>query len=306
MYRLLFQQLLRPSRMITHPNNGLFSGIIREFSIRKLKQQISKKSQGPPRYPNYAPIEPMATRIPALKIATADSNYQMTPGFKQSLVAFGARIGANFSDPTLLLKALNFQKEKNLNFSANSELIKNGDKILREETEKFLKSKYPNLADKYFERVLDLYVGQHSLSQLGVFLGLHFVIHGAGTETNDELLSKGILALIGAFQKDKGTDGCLEWVNNYILTRDIDATSVVQTAHPKRELSQLLKSKNLPTPTSRIINQTGRYSNASMYVVGVFSGTQMLHQGHGKSIKEAENLAARNAIVSLKFGNKYI
>jgi len=49
-------------------------------------------------------------------------------------------------------------------------------------------------------------------------------------------------------------------------------------------------------PISRLLKETGRFSNSPVFVVGIYSGADELGQGFGSSLKMAEFRAAEDAL----------
>lgn len=65
---------------------------------------------------------------------------------------------------------------------------------------------------------------------------------------------------------------------------------------PAREVTSLCERLRIPLPISRLIAESARYSNAAVFVVGVYSGREKLGEGQGQSIKEAKARANINAL----------
>jgi len=55
----------------------------------------------------------------------------------------------------------------------------------------------------------------------------------------------------------------------------------------------------MPEPDYRLLHETGRLSNTSIYVVGVYAGTEKLAEAHGPSILVAQERAAIEALRAL-------
>lgn len=72
---------------------------------------------------------------------------------------------------------------------------------------------------------------------------------------------------------------------------------LVRYADAKKMLSALLRRQNRERPISRLLSETGRLSHTPLFVVGVFSGHEQLGEGHASSLKLAERLAAKDAIL---------
>ena len=77
------------------------------------------------------------------------------------------------------------------------------------------------------------------------------------------------------------------FINNHILSRQIDIESLFQFKESGKLLSKILKSNNLQPPVVKLISETGRLSSTPVYVVGCFSGENLLSTAEGCSLREA-------------------
>ena len=66
--------------------------------------------------------------------------------------------------------------------------------------------------------------------------------------------------------------------------------------NPARELARLCARENFEAPVGRLMSETGRYSRNAVFVVGIYSGTNLMGEGHGGSLDEAKTRAAVNAL----------
>jgi len=65
---------------------------------------------------------------------------------------------------------------------------------------------------------------------------------------------------------------------------------------PKVDLSETVAKFGREKPISRLLKETGRFSNSPVFVVGVYSGTEQLGEGFGSSLRMAEYRAAEDAL----------
>lgn len=65
------------------------------------------------------------------------------------------------------------------------------------------------------------------------------------------------------------------------------------------KLCYAMQKFNMPEPDYRLLHETGRLSNNSIYVVGVYSGTEKLAEAHGPSMLVAQERAAIEALRTL-------
>jgi large subunit ribosomal protein L44 len=65
---------------------------------------------------------------------------------------------------------------------------------------------------------------------------------------------------------------------------------------PKRALMETVTKFGRERPKSRLLKETGRFSNSPIFVVGIYSGADKLGEGFGSSLKMAEYRAAEDAL----------
>jgi len=71
---------------------------------------------------------------------------------------------------------------------------------------------------------------------------------------------------------------------------------MLKFVEPKRALLEMVKKYDREPPKSRLLKETGRYSNSPVFVVGIFSGQDQIGEGFGSSLKMAEFRAAEDAL----------
>lgn len=57
---------------------------------------------------------------------------------------------------------------------------------------------------------------------------------------------------------------------------------------PKKALKELVAKYNREPPKSRLLKETGRFSNTPVFVVGIYSGAEQIGEAFGSSLKMAE------------------
>lgn len=80
------------------------------------------------------------------------------------------------------------------------------------------------------------------------------------------------------------------------LSRTADIPGLLKFSNPKYTLSSTLARHSFPSPTTRILAETGRLSIAPVFVLGVYSGTLKLGEGYGSSLAMAEYRACEDAL----------
>ncbi|KAK9458360.1 ribonuclease III domain-containing protein [Dipodascopsis uninucleata] len=114
----------------------------------------------------------------------------------------------------------------------------------------------------------------------------------------NDAMSDFVRSVIGGIHVHEGRDACKLFIEEHIMSRYVNISRLFRFVQPTRELSRLCWRENLQPPVSRMISETGRQSRSPVYIVGVYSGSNLLGSGEGASIKEAETRAAINALKS--------
>ncbi|KAK9316630.1 hypothetical protein V1524DRAFT_377024 [Lipomyces starkeyi] len=117
-----------------------------------------------------------------------------------------------------------------------------------------------------------------------------------GFQRYSDAMSSFVKAVVGGVYIHDGESAAKKFIRDHILSRKVDIGSLFKIVQPTRELSRLCAREKLAPPISRMIAETGRLSRGPMFVVGVYSGSNVLGTGEGTSIKEAETGAAINAL----------
>ncbi|KAK7208018.1 60S ribosomal protein L3 [Myxozyma melibiosi] len=109
-------------------------------------------------------------------------------------------------------------------------------------------------------------------------------------------MSDFVRSIIGGLYLHSGREAAKLFIFNHILSRKLDISKLFRFEQPTRELSRLCAREKLAQPISRMIAETGRSSMGAVYIVGVYSGSNLLGSGEGRSISEAETRAAIHAL----------
>ncbi|KAK9451039.1 mitochondrial 54S ribosomal protein mL44 [Limtongia smithiae] len=113
-----------------------------------------------------------------------------------------------------------------------------------------------------------------------------------------EAMSSFVRAVVGGIHLHEGRNAAHAFIVAHILSRKLDTATLFRIAQPTRELARLCARENFAPPVSRMIAETGRLSEGPVFVVGVYSGSNVLGTGEGASVREAETRAAINALKS--------
>ncbi|GAW08162.1 60s ribosomal protein l3 [Lentinula edodes] len=98
--------------------------------------------------------------------------------------------------------------------------------------------------------------------------------------------------------QEMGATPLLRWHRSVRASfREVDLRGMIKFLDPKKALLEMVKKFQRELPKSRLLKETGRYSNSPVFVVGIFSGEDQLGEGFGSSLKMAEYRAAEDALL---------
>ncbi|MGC4108170.1 MAG: ribonuclease III [Thermomicrobiales bacterium] len=114
----------------------------------------------------------------------------------------------------------------------------------------------------------------------------------------DRMLAGGFEALVGAIALDRGRDVAERFVRAY-LERDLDAILASETlSNPKGILQEVMQERFGDPPTYETIAEEGP-DHARQFTVAVVLEERQIGVGKGRSKREAQQEAARQALVTL-------
>ena len=211
-------------------------------------------------------------------------------------------IGYRFKDPQLLKEALShksFASESKTGIY-NERLEFLGDSILAAVVAHQLYVDYPLENEGSLSKKKSQLVSRPSLAHWAaeLDLGSHLFL-GVGEETSggrsrQSLLANALEALIGAIYLDGGYAASARFIREWCMGRH---GSLEETDYKSR-LQEVLQKKYKVPPTYELAHSAGPDHDKTFQVV-VHLGKKVLGRGSGKSKKEAEQAAARNALESM-------
>lgn len=101
-----------------------------------------------------------------------------------------------------------------------------------------------------------------------------------------------VRAVFGAIYLHAGRAATKQFYNDHITSRQVDMASLFQIKNPTRDLSRLCAREGFQAPVAKILSETGRKSRTPVFVVGIYSGSDLLGEGAGASLDEARTRAA--------------
>eukprot|EP01089_Gocevia_fonbrunei_P017042 TRINITY_DN5433_c0_g1_i1.p1 TRINITY_DN5433_c0_g1~~TRINITY_DN5433_c0_g1_i1.p1 ORF type:complete len:327 (+),score=69.68 TRINITY_DN5433_c0_g1_i1:34-981(+) len=222
--------------------------------------------------------------------------------FEEKVDAFIARTGIQFQNRQLVVNALTHTSwdKTDLKLFTNQALEFFGDRLLGFALSNYFmrKSEYTN--GRIIPVVTALSTNDH-LFDVGSGLGLQDVVRFRGDKADDRwkksVVAGAVEALLGAIYLDAGDNAAMDFITRFILPERVkDFEVYARKKNARKTLQFLLERKGDAEPQYKILEESGRLSHSSVFVVGVFVNGKQLGHGTARSIKEASNIAAQQAL----------
>jgi ribonuclease-3 len=227
---------------------------------------------------------------------------------RESLRTLEGSIGHAFSDPGLLQRALTHSSYANENRASGCECNERleflGDSILGLCTADHLYRTFPQMPEGQMTRLRAELVCESSLYQTASALQLgKYLLLGKGEESNggrdrESILSDAVEALIAAIYLDAGMEAAAGFVFEHILSKRTIRPETV-SADYKTALQEIVQREGGQTLSYRLIGEEGP-DHAKIFRMQACLNDRPIGTGEGRSKKEAEQIAAKNALEVLK------
>lgn len=217
-------------------------------------------------------------------------------------------IGYKFRDVQYLKEALthssyaNEMKTKKVEVACNERLEFLGDSVLSVVTSEYLFDRYASLPEGDLTHMRAALVQSQSLAAYAREIGLgDYLYLGHGEEKNRDqqsILEDAFEALIAAIYLDAEEDG-LQTVRGFVLPiikRQLARDDVsMRHSDAKTALQQLTQVSDGATPVYTVVSESGP-DHAKTFEVEVRLNSNVIGHGTGRSKREAEQNAAREAL----------
>ncbi len=223
---------------------------------------------------------------------------------RSSMNPLEQRIKYKFRNSLLLAEALTHPSlghETQRHHFDNQRLEFLGDAVLQLIFTEYLFDHFPNLSEGYLTKIRARLVSRDGLKTLAERIGIgKYLMMGRGEEASGgrdraSTLSDAYEALIGAMYLDSD----FVTVRRLVLT---DARELIEDleidppdTNPKGRLQEILQAISPQSPSYPIIDQSGPEHEKRFVATIVWDGKE-LGSGEGRSKKEAETAAARDAL----------
>jgi ribonuclease-3 len=236
-------------------------------------------------------------------------NKIQTPNPKQmpkSLDEFETTIGVSFNDSDLLKQAfihrsyLNENPSERLEHNERLEFL--GDAVLELVVTEYLYKNYPN-PEGELTNWRSALVNAQTMGRVAEEIGVNDFLYLSRGEARDTgrarqiILANALEAIIGAIYLDQGYEVSREFINRYILNLLPAIIEQKLYRDAKSLFQEIAQDKLGVTPTYEVISETGP-DHAKRFRVAVMLSEQSVAEGEGDSKQEAEQEAARNALLA--------
>ena len=221
------------------------------------------------------------------------------------------RISYDFGNTVLLERALTHKSFANENrLSEHNERMEFlGDAVLNLVVSEILMQMRPLSPEGELSRLRALVVSEQSLATIARSIGIgEFLRLGRGEDQTggrdkDSLLADSLEALIASLYLDNGLTPAAAFVNRFFHDSLSNAVAAGKGADAKTDFQELCQERMKTLPEYRVITESGpdhqKQFTIELAVKGVVYG-----RGIGKSKKEAEQRAAREALENLSKGSR--
>ena len=228
------------------------------------------------------------------------------------LVKLQETLGYRFRNQDLLFRALvhrSFAYE-NQNVAADNETLEFlGDSVLGLAISHLLVEFFPDYDEGGLSRLRSSIVNERELAQIASTVNLgDFLLLGKGEELSggrqkSSLLANGLEALLAAVYLDGGLDSAIQLVrklfHGYLEHREEDQVLKALDKDFKTQLQEITQAKLKLTPIYFLEGEEGPDHDKTFFM-RVAIADRVLAHGFGKSKKEAQQEAARNAITEIE------
>lgn len=229
------------------------------------------------------------------------------------MIELQQRLGHSFKDVTLLSRALTHKSYANELKTAcehNEKLEFLGDAVLDLVVGEFLYERFPADTEGGLSKKRASIVNEEVLSELALDMGLNKLIHLGKGETltggsaKPRLIASSLEAIIGALYLDAGFEVTKAFVFREFSTLTDRVCGVEDFEKDyKTRLQEMVQKSLKDTPRYEVVAEEGPPHNRE-FLVTVGIKDQLWAQGRGRSKKNAEQAAAKEAL-ELKFKNEF-
>ena len=176
-----------------------------------------------------------------------------------------------------------------------------GRSVMLHYLHEYLYFNYPKLNTAMLRNIREFLNSDLVVTDLASHLGITQLIQTTkilSDPSNANVIRTAFYAVIGLVYENQGGKAARSFVHDFIISQlaSNDLGELLKLQHPRFMLHAILKSKGKRRPTSRLIKESGRATHFPSFMVGVYSGVELLGEGCGTSLKRAEREAMLAAL----------
>lgn len=216
-------------------------------------------------------------------------------------------LGVDIHQPYLYEEALThrsyLQVKNDPAIQSNERLEFLGDAILGMVVAEYLFHHHEDVAEGELTKMRSWLVNKRSLAlcarklSLNRYMLMSYSAANALARGNDSVLADAIEALIAAVYLDRGFDEARRFIEERLLPLMLEE-QVMHDTNFKSLLLEHVQARGYPAPRYQVIEESGP-DHEKQFTVAVYVGSTSAGIGSGRSKKEAEQNAARQALESL-------
>ena len=239
-----------------------------------------------------------------------DNNPLTTAGLSQETIDYLQRlVGASGSSLPLYLTALTHRSVVHdpatpSIVESNQRLEFLGDSVLDLLISEYLFKQFPDSAEGDLSSNRAKIVNRKSLAGFAqsIHLGEHLLIGESADEhkirNSESALADAFESLIGALYLDKGIRHAFDFISRHIIEHGNFKTIVAAEHNYKSRLIEYTQSHHLAPPVYSVMTEAGA-EHEKTFTIGVTCTDQFLGKGTAQRKKDAEQLAAKEAMQRL-------
>ena len=217
--------------------------------------------------------------------------------------ALEKKLGYTFKNKALLLNALthsSYANEARHGVTSNERLEFLGDSVLSIIVSNYLFNQFPNMPEGELTKLRASLVCEKSLCafsrelELGKFLQLGKGEDKGGGRERDSILADAFEAVLAAIYLDGGMEIARKHVMNFVL-RELKHTDDEVFKDYKTALQEIIQ-RNPEESVSYILTDEFGPDHDEQFTVEVHLNSNVIGTGKGKSKKQAEQMAAKQAL----------
>ena len=222
--------------------------------------------------------------------------------------ALSEKLQYQFKDPALLAEALRHSSYANehrgANVFSNERLEFLGDSVLGFVTAEYLFARHPNAPEGELTRIRALLVCEDSLYEvaqrleLGRYLKLGNGEESCGGRMRPSILADATEAVFAAVYLDGGIDAARTLIHRVLLDTEREEAAEEKRRDYKTLLQEFVQRTPNQQLSYRLVSESGPDHDKTFYFEVLLNGAAA-GRGAGRSKKEAEQMAAKNALAAL-------